>query len=129
MFRYTYGDHYGHSFFFQIFEAPALSILPLIIILAVYGSRIKLPFNIPGGFAALMVGVALAWSFRAAGKDYFDPAPVNYTFAAYLPVPCPQTIIRALSRPGFGKHMSTIVPMLIINVVQNLANVESARSV
>ena len=56
-------------------------------------------------------------------------APVNYTFAAYLPVPCPQTIIRALSRPGFGKHMSTIVPMLIINVVQNLANVESARSV
>ena len=64
------------AFAFQIFEAPALSILPLIIILAVYGSRIKLPFNIPGGFAALMVGVALAWSFRAAGKDYFDPVGV-----------------------------------------------------
>ncbi|HKX12947.1 MAG TPA: NCS2 family permease, partial [bacterium] len=48
------------GFIFQIFASPAIAILPMMLILAAYAGRLKLPGGIPGGFAAVVLGTALA---------------------------------------------------------------------
>src|SRR5438093_628309 len=42
------------GFVFQIYATPALGLLPMLLILVCYGSKIKLPFGWPAGFAAVI---------------------------------------------------------------------------
>ncbi|HEU5395729.1 MAG TPA: NCS2 family permease, partial [Verrucomicrobiae bacterium] len=55
------------GFVFQIFATPALGLLPMLLILVCYGSKLRLPFGLPAGFVAVVVGTILAWILRAAG--------------------------------------------------------------
>src|SRR5574337_1687002 len=49
------------GFIFQIFASPAIAILPMMMILVAYASRIRMPLGLPGGFLAVLTGIALAW--------------------------------------------------------------------
>jgi AGZA family xanthine/uracil permease-like MFS transporter len=49
------------GFVFQIFARPWIALLPMLLLLATYASRARLPFGIPGGLAAVIVGTCLAW--------------------------------------------------------------------
>src|SRR4029453_10634927 len=49
------------GFIFQIFASPLLAILPMFLILASYAGKLRLPLGLPGGFVAVVLGVALAW--------------------------------------------------------------------
>src|ERR1700733_4555512 len=44
------------DFVFRVFQTPELGLLPSIIVLAIFCSRIRLPFRIPGGLVCLLVG-------------------------------------------------------------------------
>ena len=49
----------------RIFQTPELALLPTVIILAVYGSRIRLPFRMPGGALYILAGVVLVALLKA----------------------------------------------------------------
>ena len=116
------------GFIFQIFASPTIALLPMLMILVTYAAGMKSLFNLPGGFLAVLTGVALAWLLRALGFSSFTPVADPYTFALHLPAPVPGDVF-ALFTSGIGwKYLAVIFPMGLFNVVGSLQNLESAEA-
>jgi adenine/guanine/hypoxanthine permease len=116
------------GFVFQIFSAPVIALLPMLLILFTYGGKIRLPLGLPGGFVAVCVGVAIAWILKWCGLPYFHPLSDPYHFRVYLPHPTFGDMIVFL-RDGQGwKYFSVIFPMALFNVIGSLQNLESAEA-
>jgi len=116
------------GFIFQIFAAPLLAILPMMMILVTYASGLKSPFGIPGGFLAVLTGVAIAWLLRALGLPLFVPSPDRYTFTLHLPVPVPGDLFALLTSATGWQYLAVIFPMGLFNVIGSLQNLESAEA-
>ncbi|MBI3302698.1 MAG: NCS2 family permease [Deltaproteobacteria bacterium] len=116
------------GFIFQIFAAPALAILPMMMILISYASGLKLPFGLPGGLMAVLTGVALAWILRVLGLPSFAPSSEPYTLALHLPVPVPGDLVALLTSARGWQYLAVIFPMGLFNVVGSLQNLESAEA-
>lgn len=122
------------TFALQIWQWPIIAMAPLAIILVTYFSGVRLPFGIPGGLVALVVGTLAAWCLPA---DW-----TNKTMAA-------ETLSQAWTQRGWnlpglylGDILSTlaaekarlfgllgvIVPMGLFNLVGSLQNIESAEA-
>lgn len=116
------------GFIFQIFAAPAIALLPMMMILVTYAARQTLPFGLPGGLVAVLTGVGLAWVLRAWGWSVFEPPAETYTFGVYLPQPVPGELFALLSSVEGWKYLSVIFPMGLFNVIGSLQNLESAEA-
>jgi AGZA family xanthine/uracil permease-like MFS transporter len=123
------------EFVFQIFESPAVAVIPMMIVLVAYGSRQRLPFGLPGGLIAVVAGIALAWLLYglqrvAPGMNWIDwqpgQTPVELKFHA--PVPVPGDALALLADPAGWKYMAVILPMGLFNVIGSLQNLESAAA-
>ncbi|MGH7740100.1 MAG: hypothetical protein ACREL1_08140, partial [bacterium] len=53
------------GFLFQVFAHPLVGLIPLLLILLSYSSRVKWPLGLPGGFFAVALGTILAWIFHS----------------------------------------------------------------
>ncbi len=125
------------TFALQIFQYPLVAMLPLGLILITYFSNIKLPWGLPGGFLAVVVGTAAAWilsMFNATDVSGVKVSLANVQEAWGL---------RGWSPPRFAggeiwellrsdgewlKFVSVIVPMGLFNVIGSLQNIESAEA-
>jgi adenine/guanine/hypoxanthine permease len=116
------------GFTFQIFAAPAIALLPMLMILISYASHARLPLGMPGGLAAVLVGTGLAWILRAAGVTYFQPPAESYRLALYPPIPAVGELLAVLQGPMGWRFLSVIVPMGLFNVIGSLQNLESAEA-
>ena len=116
------------GFVFQIFAAPALALLPMMIILVTYASRKTLPLGLPGGLVAVLTGVGLAWVLRAFGWSVFEPPAETYAFGLHLPQPVPGDLFALLSNAEGWKYLAVIFPMGLFNVIGSLQNLESAEA-
>ena len=116
------------GFVFQIFASPLIALLPMLLILFTYASRTRLPFGLPGGFMAVLVGVALAWMLRAFGKPYFQPATGAFALGLHFPIPVPGDLFALLTNATGWQYLSVIFPMGLFNVVGSLQNLESAEA-
>jgi AGZA family xanthine/uracil permease-like MFS transporter len=116
------------GFIFQIFAAPMLAILPMMMILVTYASGLKMPLGVPGGMLAVGTGVAIAWLLRAFGLPSFEPSPEPYTFALHAPVPVPGDVFALFASATGWKYLAVIFPMGLFNVVGSLQNLESAEA-
>ncbi len=116
------------GFIFQIFASPLIALLPLFFILMTYAGKLKLPFNLPGGFVAVLMGVALAWALKAFGFSTFQPLAEKYVFGIHLPQAYPQDLFSLLSSSWGWKHMAVIFPMALFNLIGSLQNLESAEA-
>ena len=116
------------GFVFQIFASPVIALLPMLLILFTYASRARLPFGLPGGFLAVLVGIGLAWGLRAFGLTYFDPSTEAYTLGLHLPTPVPRDLFALLTSATGWQYLSVIFPMGLFNVVGSLQNLESAEA-
>jgi AGZA family xanthine/uracil permease-like MFS transporter len=116
------------GFVFQIFAMPIVAMLPMMLILVNYASRAKLPFNIPGGLLAVLLGTGIAWGLRLAGYPYFHPSEAPYVFEIHPPMPAVGELISFLTSPIGWKYMAVIVPMGLFNVIGSLQNLESAEA-
>ena len=119
------------GFAVEIFAAPGTALVPWLLMLVFYGGGVRLPFKLPGGMAAVAVAVVIANVASRLGYAWFMP-PVQ--LSAWAPSwRLPQFHfygwIEALTAPGFGRYISVIVPMWLVNLVNNLANLESAATV
>ena len=116
------------GFILQIFASPLIAVLPMLLILVTYGSRIKWPLSMPGGFLAVLVGVVLAWSLKAVHLVAFTTPQTPYTFALCLPHFFPKDAFALLFSPSGWKYFSIILPMGLFNVIGSLQNLESAEA-
>lgn len=113
------------GFILRIFQTPELALLPTVIILAVYGSRIRLPFRMPGGLLCIIVGVILV-AFLKAFHFYHLPAPpLIAPLGIYLPKP---VNIFEFLRGGQGwGYLSIILPMSALDTIVSLQILESVK--
>lgn len=116
------------GFVFQIFAMPAIAIVPTLFVLMVYGGQVKLPLGLPGGFVAVVLGVALGWLLRWAGLPYFQPLDEPYRFAIHWPQTTFTDMLAFLTNGQGWKYCSVILPMALFNVIGSLQNLESAEA-
>ncbi len=112
------------GFIFGIFQAPAVALLPAIVLLAVYAARLRLPLRIPGGLLCLSVAAVLVAALKAlhlyhgpalplAGVGFYPPHPLN---------------IWVFLRQAEGwKYLSVILPMSVLDTIVSLQILESVE--
>jgi AGZA family xanthine/uracil permease-like MFS transporter len=116
------------GFILQIFASPMIAILPMMLILISYASRVKWPLSLPGGFLAVIIGVSLAWIMRYLGWITFATPQDAYTFGFYSPQFMPGDALALMLSPLGWKYMAIILPMGLFNVIGSLQNLESAEA-
>jgi AGZA family xanthine/uracil permease-like MFS transporter len=116
------------GFVFQIFATPALGLLPMLLILVCYGSKLKLPLGLPAGFVAVAVGTLLAWILRAVGLAPAARPAAEAAAAFHSPQWAGGTLFGFIfSRVGWT-YLSVIVPMGLFNILGSLQCLESAEA-
>lgn len=116
------------GFVLQIFSRPLLAILPMMIILISYGSRVRWPLGLPGGLVAIGAGTALGWGLRWLGSTEFAPPPAGGGLqfqGIHFAVP---DLIEFLGSPTGWQFLAIIFPMGLFNVIGSLQNLESAEA-
>ncbi len=112
------------GFIFGVFDKPAVALLPAIILLVVYASRMRLPWRIPGGLLCLVTGALLAALLRALHL-YTAPALVAPPIGLHLPHPV--HFADFLLHSGGWHYFSVILPMSLLDTLVSLQILESVK--
>src|ERR1700751_4562838 len=110
-------------------EDPWLFMLSLTIVLVSWMAGVRLPFGLPGGLAAVVLGTALAWLAKLVHlDDLMQPGEVVSALSQFgLRLPYPSTdFAKALG--DIGPLLVTAVPLGIYNFTEGMNNVESAAA-
>ncbi len=114
---------------FQSWQVPWISFVSLGIILVSWTAKVRLPWGIPGGLAAVLVGTALAWIATLTGiSAQMDPAAVGAAlgqFGLHPPLPSAE-VLRGLA--DAAPLLVTAIPLGIYNFTEGMNNVESASA-
>jgi AGZA family xanthine/uracil permease-like MFS transporter len=114
---------------FQMFTAPWIALTTFAIILLAWTANVRLPFGIPGGLAAIVVGTVIGWlSYFVFGWQGMSPQAVSDSFAQF-----------GLHLPQFGTEvlsgltdvaplLVTAIPLGVYNFTEGMNNVESAAT-
>jgi AGZA family xanthine/uracil permease-like MFS transporter len=116
------------GFVFQLFANPIIGFLPMMLILVGYASRIRLPFNLPVGLAAVVLGTIIAWCLHFAGFDFFHPSSQGVDFHFYPSIPVFHDLALGLGSAIGWKFLAVIFPMGLFTVIGSLQNLESAEA-
>jgi len=112
------------GFIFGVFDKPAVALLPAIVLLVVYASRMRLPWRIPGGLLCLVTGALLAAVLRALHL-YTAPAVIAPPIGLHLPRPV--NFADFLLHSGGWHYLSVILPMSLLDTLVSLQILESVK--
>jgi AGZA family xanthine/uracil permease-like MFS transporter len=112
------------GFIFGVFDKPAVALLPAIVLLVVYASRMRLPGRIPGGLLCLVIGALLAAVLRAL---HLDAPPATVVPAIGLHLPHPVNFADFLLHSGGWQYLSVILPMSLLDTLVSLQILESVK--
>src|SRR6266853_2084133 len=110
-------------------EEPWLFLLSFAIVLVSWTAGVRLPYGLPGGLAAVVVGTVLAWLARLFHLDMLmEPAAVGAAFGQFgLHLPYPSgDFLKAMG--AIGPLLVTAIPLGIYNFTEAMNNVESASA-
>jgi len=110
-------------------EDPWLFMLSLTIVLVSWMAGVRLPYGLPGGLAAVVLGTVLAWLAKLVHlDDLMQPTEVVAALGQFgLRLPYPSTdFAKALG--DIGPLLVTAVPLGIYNFTEGMNNVESASA-
>ncbi len=110
-------------------EEPWLFLLSFAIVLVSWTAGVRLPFGLPGGLAAVVLGTVLAWLARLFHLDMLmEPMAVTAAFGQFgLHLPYPTSdFLKAMG--DIGPLLVTAVPLGIYNFTEGMNNVESAAA-
>ena len=110
----------------KIWDRPIIAFIPLALIMSEYFSRVKLPFRIPAGLYALVIGSILAWSTGAmdAGKLSESTKQVTLQFPGFVFF----DILNSVSIQDILPYLSISIPMGVLAFFGTLQNIESASA-
>ena len=108
--------------FTEVFEDPIIGFISMLIIVWGLVGRYKLPFNLPAGLVALVIGTVIA---LLMGK-----ASVNFDGVGfYPPVPYFGDLIAGIQHLfGNPELFLVLIPVQIYNFIETMNNVESAEA-
>lgn len=114
---------------FRMFEAAWIALATFAIILLSWTAGVRLPFGIPGGLAAIVVGTGMGWaSYFWFGWTGLDPDAIGSSFEQF-----------GIHLPVFGTEvlsglsdalplLATAIPLGVYNFTEGMNNVESAAA-
>ncbi len=114
---------------FQMWEVPWIAFVSLAIVLISWTANVRLPYGLPGGLVAVIVGIVLGWvSYFFGWSDVVKSENVTQSFAQF-----------GLHVPVFGAEvwrglvdvaplLVTAIPLGIYNFTEAMNNVESAAA-
>ncbi|HYN68944.1 MAG TPA: regulator [Candidatus Eisenbacteria bacterium] len=112
---------------FEMFNAAWIALATFAIILLSWTAGVRLPFGIPGGLAAIIVGTVIGWlSYAVFGWTGLSPAAVTDSFQQFgihLPTPGSE-VLSGLS--DALPLLVTAIPLGVYNFTEGMNNVESA---
>jgi AGZA family xanthine/uracil permease-like MFS transporter len=114
---------------FQGWQVPWLFFLSLTIVLVSWTGNIRLPFGLPGGLAAVLLGTVLAWGATALGltdlMHWGEVAAATQQFGIRPPIPSGD-FLKGIG--DIGPLLVTAIPLGIYNFTEGMNNVESAAA-
>lgn len=115
---------------FQMWEIPWIGIVCFGIILLSWVGKVRMPFGIPGGLAAVIVGTAMAWTAVLLGQsDLMVPSAVGEALAKFnLYLPSLSGDVFSVSLAKVWPLLVTAIPLGIYNFTEAINNVESASA-
>ena len=113
-------------FVFKIYANPAIALFPMLLVLFAYAGKIRLPYGIPSGLAAIILGTLVAWLLQCFGLALTPPASPTSPLGFHFPHPAFDKLITFFQREGASAFFSVIFPMALFNVIGSLQNLESA---
>jgi AGZA family xanthine/uracil permease-like MFS transporter len=113
------------GFVLRIFQTPELALLPTVIILAVYGGQIRLPFRIPGGLLCILAGMILVALLKAFHVYHLPTPSALVPLGIYLPKPV--NIFQFLRHGEGWGYLSIVLPMSALDTIVSLQIPESVK--
>jgi len=114
---------------FQMWEVPWIAFVSLAIVLISWTANVRLPWGLPGGLVAVVVGIVLGWGAYFFGwSDVVKAEQVSASlsqFGLHLPVPGGE-VFRGLV--DVVPLLVTAIPLGIYNFTEAMNNVESASA-
>ena len=108
----------------QSWEVPYIAFVCFGVILLGFVAKVRMPFNLPAGLVAIILGVAIGWV-----SGYMSPDEVSSSLqnvGAYPPIPMPWGIVEGLE--AAAPYLITAIPLGIYNFMESIDNVESASA-
>src|SRR3954449_1491791 len=112
---------------FHMWDAAWIALATFAIVLLSWTAGVRLPFGIPGGLAAIVVGTIIGWlSYFVFGWHGLDPKAVGDSFAQFgIHLPRPGTeVLSGLT--DVAPLLATAIPLGVYNFTEGMNNVESA---
>ena len=114
---------------FEMWNAAWIALATFAIVMLSWTAGVRLPFGIPGGLAAIIVGTVIGWlSYFVFGWHGLDPKAVGDSFAQFgIHLPRPGTeVLSGLS--DVAPLLATAIPLGVYNFTEGMNNVESASA-
>jgi adenine/guanine/hypoxanthine permease len=114
---------------FEMWNAAWIALATFAIVLLSWTAGVRLPFGIPGGLAAIIVGTVIGWlSYLVFGWHGVNPADISASFAQFgIHLPRPGTeVLSGLS--DVAPLIATAIPLGVYNFTEGINNVESASA-
>jgi AGZA family xanthine/uracil permease-like MFS transporter len=112
------------GFVFGVFQQPAVALLPMLILLTLYGSHLKLPFRLPPALLAIGIGAILVALLRWLGL-YTAPVPAVPAVKLYLPHAV--NIFALFHQSAYWPYLTIIVPLAGLDTLASLMILESVK--
>lgn len=106
------------------FASPIIGLASLGILLVGWFANKTLPFKIPAGLAAIIVGTILGWVTGVMDAESLRNAFDNVGFS--FPVPIVNNVIKGLGL--LGPFLPAAIPLAIYDFLESLDNIESAHA-
>ena len=108
----------------QMWETAWIALPVLVIILAGFFADVRLPFGLPVGLAALLLGTAIGW----AGGYMSVPDVTSAARDIAIGLPTLQLDLLLNGLQDIGPLLATAIPLGIYNFTEGMTNVESAAA-
>jgi len=108
---------------FSVFAIPYIGLVALAIVLLGWVGKVKMPFNIPTGLVAIILGVIIGWISGLMTIDHLVNSLQNITMG--IPIPRIQPMIDGFSEAV--PFLIVAIPLGIYNFFETMDNVESAE--
>jgi AGZA family xanthine/uracil permease-like MFS transporter len=110
----------------KIFHQPLVGFLSLVIILAGFIGRVRMPFGLPAAFTGVMVGVVIYYTLSAGGLIAPEMRSVSETgWMTAIPWP---TLGFLQGLPGLGPYLALVLPFALVTVIGGVDVTESAAA-
>ncbi|SEF90907.1 putative MFS transporter, AGZA family, xanthine/uracil permease [Bryocella elongata] len=112
------------GFVLGVFQQAAIALTPMLVLFALYGSRMKLPFRIPPAMVAIGLGASLVAVLRALHL-YDAAAPPVTTPGLYLPHAV--NVFALLLQRRWWSYLAVILPLAALDTLGSLMILESIK--